>query len=193
MGYTHYWCRLKELDAETFARASKDCRKVCVALGIPLGDGEGVGVPEFSQEVVSFNGAVDSGHFAARCEGLLWPGSGAEGVARPFTEANAGKRSLGADGDGSYETFYISQSCGEHGYESSPGVYSAFCKTNYRPYDLAVQCCLIVFKEHFGPSFCVHSDGDSGAWKEPSDACQVFLGYGLDFALDAACAVPTSA
>lgn len=34
-----------------------------------------------------------------------------------------------------------------------------FCKTAYRPYDLAVCLCLIVLKDNFGDSFDFHSDG----------------------------------
>ncbi|MCG7852386.1 MAG: hypothetical protein MIO92_07675, partial [Methanosarcinaceae archaeon] len=34
-----------------------------------------------------------------------------------------------------------------------------YCKTEHMPYDLAVQCCLIILKHHFDDSIQVSSDG----------------------------------
>ena len=48
----------------------------------------------------------------------------------------------------------------------------------------AIQCCLIVFKQHFDEGFHVSSDGTDDEWNEARDGCQVLLGYGLDFQLD---------
>lgn len=52
-----------------------------------------------------------------------------------------------------------------------------------RPYDLAVQCCLIVFKQHFGAEFQVMSNGDTADWDDAREWCDETLGYGMDFEL----------
>ena len=192
MGYTHYWYREVELDSERFALAVADCRKICERLNIPLGDWNGNGEPEFSADCVSFNGHVDSGSFA-RQGGLLWPTDKAESVAIAGDDVEAGgwcggptvtARCVDDNGDGSYESFAVERVDSKPYIPSDSGGLSfACCKTNYRPYDLCVQCCLIVFAEHFGRAFNVSSDGDDEAWNEARDACQVVLSYGLDFQL----------
>jgi hypothetical protein len=202
MGYTHYWDREVELDAKQFALAVADCRKICERLNIPLGDWNGKGEPEFSQECVSFNGHVDSGSFA-RQGGLVWPAKRAESVAIAGDDVRVGgwcagptvsARCVDENGDGSYETFVVGRVEGHPFFPTlandlplraaaPSSLCFAFCKTNYRPYDLCVQCCLIVFAEHLGSAFNVSSDGDDAAWNEARDACQVVLGYGLDFEL----------
>lgn len=48
MGYTHYWERLEVLARRHFAVASEDCRRLCAALAIPLGDAEGLNQPTFN-------------------------------------------------------------------------------------------------------------------------------------------------
>src|SRR3990167_5003228 len=60
MGYTHYWYRPARLDAKKFKQAAQDCKRVCEALNIQLGNGSGKGEPEFSNQAVWFNGAVNS-------------------------------------------------------------------------------------------------------------------------------------
>lgn len=203
MGYTHYWKRPVELDVETFRAAVADCRKVCEALPIPLGDGDGKGVPMFADDAVIFNGHVDSASFSREGGGLCWPTDSAEGVAVAGTGTQAGtwcggptvsSRCVDENGDGSYETFAVERKESDpyfareiHNLDGTvdkpehPDKCFTFCKTNFRPYDLCVQCCLIVFKEHFGEAFIVTSDGTNEQWQEAGDACQHFLGYGLGF------------
>jgi hypothetical protein len=201
MGYTHYWYRPLEMDAGAFTRAVADCRKVCGVLPIPLGDSGGDGEPEFSNEAVCFNGHTQSGGLmpqVARVDGLLWPTRKAEGIAgwsdteRP--EAGVwcagpavSTRTLPESGNGSYETFAVVRETEPRtwGKPCGGGLWFDCCKTNYRPYDLSVQCCLIVFAEHFGTRFLVSSDGESEAWNEARDICQHVLGYGLLFDLSA--------
>ena len=61
----------------------------------------------------------------------------------------------------------------------------AVCTTAHKPYDLAVCCCLIVFRAHIGERFVVTSDGDDDKenWPRARQLCQVALGYGHDFVL----------
>ena len=56
MGWTHYWERGTELPKERFAKAAEDCRKVLGALGVPLADQRGGGMPTLSREQITFNG-----------------------------------------------------------------------------------------------------------------------------------------
>lgn len=202
MGYTHYWDRQATMNADTFKRAVADCRLVCDRLCIPIGDGVGEGEPEFSDDKICFNGHKDSGSFSRDGSGLMWPDAKAQGVATVGETARSGawfagtvasQRCVDESGDGSYETFAIAREEAPH----EDGLVFGCCKTNYRPYDLDVQCCLIVFKHHFGEAFNVSSDGEPDDWKEAQDVCTLALGYGFDFALGADdCAVktvPTSA
>ena len=66
MGYSNYWRRPTELDAETFAKAIVDCRKICDTTAIPLGDWEGKGEPIFNTDLVAFNGKG-----VHRCESFI--------------------------------------------------------------------------------------------------------------------------
>jgi hypothetical protein len=195
MGYTHYWHRKQNLDAKKFRAAVADCKKICDALPIPLGDGHGQGEPDFDADCVCFNGSVDSGSFSRDAGSIPWPAKKAEGVAVAGTDARAGSwwagsllraRAVDEGGDGSYETFCVERDYTPQSWDSTDkkGRYFECCKTGYRPYDLLAQCCLIVFNEHFGDDFGVRSDGEDEQWNEARDGCQIILGYGLLFALD---------
>jgi len=100
-------------------------------------------------------------------------------------------RCLNIEGDGSYESFVIPRIFNIRADWMKPseepetkGKYFSFCKTAYRPYDLNVQCCLIIFKHHFGDDFYVSSDGEANDWKDAKSVCQQALGYGKDFKID---------
>ena len=64
------------------------------------------------------------------------------------------------------------------------GLYFEFCKTAYKPYDLAVIICLIIAKHHLGKDILPSSDGTLEQWKDGMVICQKILGYGLGFSLD---------
>jgi hypothetical protein len=59
-----------------------------------------------------------------------------------------------------------------------------FCKTEKLPYDLCVQCALIILKQHLGQAMTVSSDGDDADWEEARSKCQKHLGYGSGFRLE---------
>ena len=63
------------------------------------------------------------------------------------------------------------------------GLYFEFCKTAYKPYDLAVIICLIIAKHHLKEEIIVSSDGTLDNWRDGMLICQKILGYGLDFTL----------
>ena len=64
------------------------------------------------------------------------------------------------------------------------GRYFEFCKTAYKPYDLAVIICLIIAKHHLKEEIIETSDGTLDNWKDGMLICQKILGYGLDFTLN---------
>lgn len=63
------------------------------------------------------------------------------------------------------------------------GLYFEFCKTAYKPYDLAVIICLIIAGHHLMEQIIISSDGTLDNWKDGMLICQKILGYGLDFSL----------
>ena len=193
MGYTHYWYVPAEFETERFVKFMEDCKKICEILPIPLGNGAGEGVPTFNRDVVCFNGHIHSEGFA-RQDGLIWPENKAESVGIPGSEVKTGNwfagsvtnaRSVDSNGDGSYETFCIERKAHLQSWETPKenGLYFSCCKTNFRPYDLNVQCCLIALKEHF-PEVIIQSDGTPEQWGEAISDCQHILGYGLLFNIE---------
>jgi hypothetical protein len=193
MGYTHYWERPAGLPRPPFAAAVADCRRLCAALAVPLGDAGGVGRPTFNADEICFNGRVDGGGLAdvQTAAGLVWPAAGGRGVAAAATpDAVVGgwgagpavaARALGPGGDGSYETFRVGRVRRPAHAADRPvgGRWGGFCKTNYRPYDPSVQCCLIVLGHRLGRErFRVDSDGGSRDGDDARDACRRVLGYG---------------
>jgi hypothetical protein len=63
------------------------------------------------------------------------------------------------------------------------GRYFEFCKTAYKPYDLAVIICLIIAKHYLKEEILISSDGEIDTWRDGMLICQKILGYGLDFTL----------
>lgn len=148
MGYTHYWYRPKEIDADTYAAIMQDAAKVlqlCQEQGIQLGDAQGVGSPEITANTLRFNGLAECGHSA---------------------EDTCG-------GNCSYESFWFDRKDDEF----------SFCKTELKPYDIAVTATLIVIK-HYLPIVRVTSDGGDEEWADGRMVCMMACGYGEDFQLD---------
>ena len=58
------------------------------------------------------------------------------------------------------------------------GKYFAKCRTCYKPYDIAVCCCLLIAKRRFGSLMVVASDGTNRNWSDVRGVCQQVLGYG---------------
>lgn len=196
MGYTHYWYQAENLDESRFKLAVDDCKKICDVLPIPLGDGNGENEPIFKDDKIYFNGSVHSESLAKANLSIAWPASEkSEGVGIAGDDPRNGKwfagdlldsRCCDKNGDGSYETFGIDCQRKRPEWQKKkeyPLIFDC-CKTAFRPYDLNVQCCLIVFKQYFNKDFKVHSDGESENWNEARDICQHIVGYGLDFELD---------
>ena len=47
-----------------------------------------------------------------------------------------------------------------------------YCKTEHLPYDLAVQCCLVVFYHYFEGLIEISTDGSDDDWQEAFDICK---------------------
>ena len=123
------------------------------------------------------------GRAVADCQRALPPThvplAGANGNGQPRFKSDAIVfNGVGID---AHETFAIRLSEPERS-DGRPAFL--FCKTEHKPYDLAVQVALIVFKHHLGEAFHVSSDGAEADWDTARELCQHHLGYGADFQLD---------
>lgn len=194
MGYTHYWRKPLEIEFHTFKRIVDDFVKVLPALeevGVVLAGPLGIDEPEVTYDVVAFNGAANCGHPADYELVIPWPAPGAGGVFAG--EPVAGTWYAGhllttraCPGDCSYESFtfervYIP-------YEGmrldKKGRHFDFCKTAFRPYDLAVTAFLIIAKHHLGDAIEVSTDGQDEHWFDAKLLCQMELGYGLGYIIN---------
>lgn len=194
MSYAHFWYRPLILDRERFILAVEDCRRICDALPIPLAGWNGRNKSKFSQSEVCFNGCIHSIGFGRDGDEITYPSEGANSVS-PLGESvkngrcifgqTVSSRCVDLNGDGSYDTFQIKRVLKKKQvFEPEKNVQLESCQTNYRPYDLPVQCCLIIFNHFFGKQFRIHSFGADEQWYEAANDCQAVLGYGLEFVLD---------
>jgi hypothetical protein len=162
MGYTHYWVRPKVVGPGwKWMQAMGQCQNVCQWLEQTYGfrlltDRDMPGVPVPHEQPAEFNSAY------VRLNGV---------------------------GDLGHETFLVRRVFHPSEYavarQGRRGPWSDFCKTERKPYDVAVCACLIVLN-HWFPRFRPDSDsGDDaeGGWPLARAACQHVLGYGDTFRL----------
>ncbi len=192
MGYTHYWYRKAVIEQGVYSAIVADFKQMLPRLaemGVKLGDGWGRGEAVVNDEEVSFNGLVNCGHPENASLVIPWPSSKAGGIGTAAT-AVAGSWFEGSvidarccDGDCSYETFDFPRETTYPDWASpeKDGLYFNFCKTAFRPYDLAVIVFLIIAKHHLKDEFRVASDGSDNHWFDGKLLCQMELGYGQDF------------
>jgi len=194
MGYTHYWRRKKDIDSSTFQKIVDDFKKVLpkvVEYGVKLADGLGEGEPEINYDIIRFNGAVHCGHPENAEIITPWPSDDTGGIANPEESVKVDNWYAGAmiqkrccDGDCSYETFEFERELTPYDWdEPEDGKYFRFCKTAFRPYDLAVISFLIIAKKHLKERIIISSDGKDNLWFDGKFLCHLELGYGLDFSL----------
>ena len=50
-------------------------------------------------------------------------------------------------------------------------------KTARKPYDIVVQCCLILAKKHFDTAIAISSDGGKDEWETAIDIIEKNFGY----------------
>lgn len=171
MGYTHYFSRLElEHDLKCFRDFASAVRKVvanlpehsCSSGGysaeepLELAGDNGIGAPEISDTRILFNG-------------------------------KDGEDDLG------HENFLI-----ERVYCFSSGIYGAFqrksfkekgeilgfCKTARKPYDLAVQAALILYKYYFGDKVIIRSDGNAEDWESAFKLVDNVFGFTNNLSLE---------
>lgn len=187
MGYTHYWYRPRNI---TLGAVAADLGKLVPGLaeaGVLLAGPHGVGAAVIAPDLIAFNGRESCGH-VQRNLGVAWPARDASGVRSGGAVAGtwfagASLMARTCDGDCSHESFVLEPTF--QGYEQTDklGRFFAFCKTAYKPYDLAVTAALIVARHHLGDALGVASDGESRDWQDARRLCQHVLGYGKDFEL----------
>jgi len=193
MGYTHYWRRPRILAAAPFKQVLADTRIIVAALreyGIQLAGPHGTGEPILKPNVISLNGKTDCGHTANPSIVIPWPADGAGGVAEAGQDATDGKWFAGVtlvtricNGSCDYETFEIPRVLKPQHWQQKDedGLYFDFCKTAFRPYDLAVIAILVSFKKHFGEAVKVLSDGTDQQWFDGKLLCSKLLDFGFEF------------
>jgi hypothetical protein len=110
------------------------------------------------------------------CQATGVPLAGWDGTGAPAFQAEEicfnGQSATG------YETFAVPRKCVPTRPPDEGGLYFDFCKTANMPYDLAVQCCLLVLQHHFGKQIVISSDGNEADWQRAVETCQRVLGYG---------------
>lgn len=120
MGYTHYWHRPKELDAEKFREFASDVRKLIELAekkGIVIKGGNGKGLPDITDESVRFNGDREKDN-----DGETF-----------HVERIEQKKLSTIDNEMNYE-------------KGTKGLYFKSCKTMLYPYDLVVAAVLTCLK-----------------------------------------------
>jgi len=195
MGYSHYFRREKEIPKEAFSSIVSDFKKLLPKiseLGISLAGGNGDGEPQVTEEGIIFNGNQHCGHLKNAEICIPWPSEHAKGIAGFTEDVESGHWFAGVtidkrvcNGDCSYETFHFPRVMELEGWDrAEEGKYFQFCKTAFRPYDLAVIAALIVVKHYLKDKITVSSDGEIEHWMDGMLLCEQILGFGMGFALD---------
>jgi hypothetical protein len=78
------------------------------------------------------------------------------------------------DGNCSYETFRLASTCNEIDKVRNSRC-SASCRTGFRPFDLAIQCVLLIAKHHLKDRLQVWSGGSDYHWNDARLLCYVHL------------------
>jgi hypothetical protein len=185
MGYCHYWEIEAEIEKESFSSVVADFQKIVLALddlGVRLAGPLGEGVPEIDVDHIAFNGVWNCGH--AKSEEIVIPfpvpdaagiGSSTDAVEGSYCGMGALLKHRTCDGNCSYETFTVMRRSDQ----TAPDRYSDSCKTGFRPYDLAVQCVLLIAKHHLKDRIRVWSGGTDFHWNDARRMCYLHLDYPL--------------
>jgi hypothetical protein len=188
MGYCHYWEMEPEIDRDSFSRIVADVERIVLTLydlGVRLAGPLGKGLPEIDSEHIAFNGLWDCGHTKNEEIVIPFPAPSAAGVGSSIDAVEGSYYGMGTllkhracDGNCSYETFRLPRACNELD-RVSDGRFSDSCKTGFRPYDLAVQCVLLIAKHYLGDRIRVWSGGSDYHWNDARLLCYVHLSYPL--------------
>jgi len=188
MGYNHYWEVDAEIGKEPFSSIVADFQRIVLTLddiGVRLAGGLGEGPPQIDADLIRFNGVWHCGH--PKNEEIVIPfpaedGSGIGGSADAVAGSYFGWGTLlkhrTCDGNCSYETFTLARKCGD-ATRVVNGRFHDSCKTGFRPYDLAVQCLLLIAKHHLKDRIRVSSGGTDFHWNDARRICYLHLDYPL--------------
>jgi hypothetical protein len=153
MGYCHYWEIEQEIGQESFSRIVADVQRIVRTLddmGVRLAGPLGRGLPEMDEAHIAFNGLWDCGHVKNEEIAIPFPTADAAGIGSSINAVVGSYYGMGTlikhrscDGNCSYETFQVVRTFQEIR-KVQHGRYRDYCKTGFRPYDLAVQCVLLI-------------------------------------------------
>jgi hypothetical protein len=188
MGYCHYWDVDAEIDSGLFLSITDDFQRIVLALddlGVRLAGPLGEGLPEIGSDLIRFNGVWHCGHIKNEEIVIPFPAESASGVGSSTDAVEGSYFGMGTllkhracDGNCSYETFSLSRKCDDPG-KLTNGRFVDSCKTAFRPYDLAVQCVLLIAKHHLKDRIGVRSGGNDYHWNDARRLCYVRLNYPL--------------
>jgi len=181
MGYYHSWeQRISDSHPEAFVAIRADFEKLILPLadlGCPIAGPDGTGVPEITDNYIQFNGVRHCGHEKVEGPVVVFPTKFACGIDRsatsrlidtPIMMTFATKRRR--DGECCHDDFWLSK--------HNP---NGFCKTAFKPYDLAVTAALLIAKHHWREKIEVTSCGSEVHWSDAKLVCDLVLGYGASF------------
>lgn len=188
MGYCHYWETDAEIDQESFSSITADFQRIVLILddlGVRLAGPLGEGLPEIDTEHIAFNGLWHCGHPKNEEVVIPFPTTDASGISSSADAVEGSYFGMGTllkhracNGNCSYETFAFSRRCADPA-KSANGRFSDSCKTAFRPYDLAVQCVLLIAKHHLKDRVSVWSGGNNYHWNDARRICYLHLNYPL--------------
>ncbi len=189
VGYCHYWEIEQEVDHEPFSRIVADVQQIVLTLddmGVRLAGPLGEGLPEIEMDHIAFNGLWHCGHAKNEEIVIPFPATDASGIGSSINAVEGSYFGMGTllkhracDGNCSYETFRLARKCNEID-KICDGRYSDSCKTAFRPYDLAVQCVLLIAKHHLKERIKIWSGGTDFHWNDARLLCYVNLSYPLN-------------
>jgi hypothetical protein len=190
MGYCHYWQQETEIEETSFLRIVSDFKEMVLVLddlGARLAGYLGEGVPEITENRIAFNGLTHCGHFKNEEISIPFPAPNASGIGSSINAIAGSYYGLGVNlrhrtcgGRCHLEPMIFERVPQRRAWASVDGFYSDSCKTGFRPYDLAVQCLLLIAKHHLDERIRVQSGGTDFHWNDPRRLCYVHLGYPVD-------------
>lgn len=188
MGYSHYWEIDADIDTESFSSVTADFKRMVLVLddlGVRLAGPLGKSLPEIDTDHIAFNGIWDCGHPKNEEIVIPFPATDAAGIGSSFNSVEGSYSGMGTllkhrtcDGNCSYETFSLSRRCDDAS-KIENGKVLGSCKTAFRPYDLAVQCVLLIAKHHLKDRIRVWSGGSDYHWNDARRLCYLHLNYPL--------------
>jgi hypothetical protein len=188
MGYCHYWEIEQQIDLDSFSTVVADVQRIVLTLddmGVRLAGPLGEGAPEIDADHIAFNGLWNCGHVKNEEIVIPFPAANAAGIGNSTNAVEGTYLGIGTllkhrtcDGNCSYETFRLTRTC--DAIEKVRNIRcSDSCKTGFRPYDLAVQCVLLIAKHHLKDRIQVWSGGSDYHWNDARLLCYVHLSYPL--------------